>query len=163
MPAGFLFTGNILTGFLSTNLLFWKEFILFGKNWIMLGINWFEKISVHTISFLFLIRFISLQWMTKFLSSAYVVSPGPTCRNSLYLFFFLFFFLSVILYPIFSTSNWLTPWFLVVVLTYHLFRTLNPAIQELGWAMLHSDFLARLSSATLKIFISGVSSRILMP
>ena len=60
-------------------------------------------------------------------------------------------------------SNRLTPWFLVVVLTYPLFRILNPAIQELGWAMPHSDFLAWLSSATLKNFISGVSSRILMP
>ena len=33
---------------------------------------------------------------------------------------------------------------------------------ELGWAVPHSDFLAWLSSATLKNFISGVSSRILM-
>ena len=33
---------------------------------------------------------------------------------------------------------------------------------ELGWAVPHSDFLAWLSSATLKISISGVSSRILM-
>ena len=33
---------------------------------------------------------------------------------------------------------------------------------ELGWAVPHSDFLAWLSSATLKKFISGVSSRISM-
>ena len=33
---------------------------------------------------------------------------------------------------------------------------------ELGWAVPHSDFLAWLSSATLKNFISGVLSRILM-
>ena len=33
---------------------------------------------------------------------------------------------------------------------------------ELGWAVPHSDFLAWLSSATLKNFISGVSRRILM-
>ena len=33
---------------------------------------------------------------------------------------------------------------------------------ELGWAMPHSDFLAWLSSATLKIFILGISSQILM-
>ena len=31
------------------------------------------------------------------------------------------------------------------------------------WIVPHSDRLAWLSSATLKIFISGVSSRILMP
>ena len=34
---------------------------------------------------------------------------------------------------------------------------------ELGWAVSHSDFLAWLSSATLEIFILGVSSQILMP
>ena len=48
-------------------------------------------------------------------------------------------------------------------LTYYLFRTFNPAMQGLSLAMPHSDFLAWLSSATLKIFILGVSSRILMP
>ena len=47
-------------------------------------------------------------------------------------------------------------------LTYHLFRTFNPAMQELSKAMPHSDFLAWLSSTTLKIFISGGSSWILM-
>ena len=43
-----------------------------------------------------------------------------------------------------------------------LFRTLNPAMQELDWAMPHSDFSAWLSSATLTNFISVVSGRILM-
>ena len=56
----------------------------------------------------------------------------------------------------------LTLWFLAVVLANRLFRTLNPAIQEIGWAMPHSDFLAWLSSATLKIIILGVSSQILI-
>ena len=49
-----------------------------------------------------------------FLSSAYVVSPGPTSRK---LFFFLSVFLSFILYPIFGEAlgdlgevNWRRPW-----------------------------------------------------
>ena len=47
-----------------TDLLFWKEFILFWKKQFMSGIKRFkfEKIPVHTISFLFLIRFSSAQY-----------------------------------------------------------------------------------------------------
>ena len=41
-------------------------------------------------------KFLSQVFQVGFLSSAYVVSPGPTSRNSFFLFFF-----SVILYPIF--------------------------------------------------------------
>ena len=55
-----------------------------------------------------------------------------TYMSKFFVSIYLFIFFSVILYPIFFASNWLMPWFLVAVLTYRLFRTLNPAIQELG-------------------------------
>ena len=79
---------------------------------------------------------------------SYVVSIRPTSWNFVFVFFFVSFCIQF--------SRLLIGWFLAVVLTYRLFRILNPAIQELGWTMPHSDFLAWLSSATLKIFISGV-------
>ena len=48
----------------------------------------------------------------------------------------------------------------VLQVRYRLSRTLNPAKQGLSWAMPHSYCLAWLSSATLKIFIWGVSCQI---
>ena len=48
------------------------------------------------------------------------------------------------------------------IMIYRLFRTLNTAIQKLGWTMPHSDFLAWLISAKFQIFTSGVSTQILM-
>ena len=44
---------------------------------------------------------LALSWCTPFLSSAYVVSTGPTSRK---------FFHSFILYPIFQASYWLRPY-----------------------------------------------------
>ena len=42
----------------------------------------------------------------------------------------------------------LRPWFLSVVLEYRSFGTLSQAMQELGWPVPNSDFLAWMSSAT---------------
>ena len=95
-----------------------------------------------------------------FLSSANEVSTGPTCQFlSVCLSVCLFVCLSV--FPVFFsrrligsyTGFW--QWFWQ--------PTYPTRCSELGWAVPHSDFLAWLSSATLKNFISGVSSRILMP
>ena len=69
-----------------------------------------------------------------FLSSAYVVSPGPTSQK----FFFCFSFFH-------SVSNFLGASLVKALASGsgsgipHL-RTLNPAIQEIGWAMPHWDF-----------------------
>ena len=87
----------------------------------------------------------------EFLSSANEVSTGPTCQ-------FLSFCLRV--FPVFFsrrligsyTGFW--QWFWQ--------PTYPSRCSELRWAVPHSDFLARLSSATLKNSISGVSSRISM-
>ena len=87
-----------------------------------------------------------------FLSSANNVSTGPTCQIG------CVFVCLCSVFPVFFCNKFsrllidLMRWFLAVVLAYCLFRTLNPAIQEVGWAMPHSDFLAWLSSATLKNF-----------
>ena len=54
----------------------------------------------------------------------------------------------------FKACNWMIYWFWQ--------PTYPTRCLELGWAVPHSDFLAWMSSATLKNFISGVLSRILM-
>ena len=78
----------------------------------------------------------------SFLSSANEVSTGPTCQIG------CVFVCLCSVFPVFFCNKFsrllidLTLWFLAVVLAYRLFRTLNPAIQEIGWAMPHSDFLA---------------------
>ena len=64
---------------------------------------------------------------------------------------FIHSFFHSFIHSVSKASNWLRTWFLAVVLTYRLFMTLYSAMQELGWAMSHSDFLAWLNSATLKI------------
>ena len=101
----------------------------------------------------------SYKWAFKcsyeFLSSADEVSTGPTCR-------FLSVCLSVCLFvfPVFFSRRaigWYTGFWL-----WFWQPTYPSRCSELGWAVPHSDFLAWLSSATLKNFISGVSSRILM-
>ena len=94
-----------------------------------------------------------------FLSSANKVSTGPTCQ-------FLCVCVSVCLcvclfvFPVFFSRRligWYTcfwQWF---------WQPIYPTrFSELGWAVTHSDFLAWQSIATLKNFISGVSSRILI-
>ena len=95
----------------------------------------------------------------SFLSSAYVVSPGPTSRK-----FFLSVFLSVFLS------------FCIRFLGFQLVKALVsgsgsgiPLNQDIEPSKLRAQlshatlrFLDWLSSATLKIFISGVLSRILM-
>ena len=87
-----------------------------------------------------------------FLSSAYV--PGPTSRKFCFSFFHsVFNFLGASLVKALSSGRGSG---------IPHFRTLSPAMQGLGWAVPHSDFLAWMSNATLKNFISGVSSRILM-
>ena len=92
-----------------------------------------------------------------FLSSANEVSTGPTCQFlSVCLSVCLFVCLSV--FPVFFsrrligsyTGFW--QWFWQ--------PTYPTRCSELGWAVPHSDFLAWLSSATLKNSISGVSSQI---
>ena len=90
-----------------------------------------------------------------FLSRANEVSAGPTCQKVNVCVFVCL----CSVFPVFFCNRHsrllidLTLWFLA----YRLFRTLNPAIQEIGWAMPHSHFLAWLSSATLKIFIYSLS------
>ena len=95
-----------------------------------------------------------------FLSSAYVVSPGPTSRNS----FFLSFFLSVFLFFCFSVFFHSVSNFLGASLVKDLASGI-PLIQDIEPSnsrdrLSHATlrFLDWLSSATLKIFISGVSS-----
>ena len=70
-----------------------------------------------------------------FLSSAYVVSPGPTSRKFFFLFFCFSFFHSV--------SNFLGASLVKALASgsgsgIPHFRTLSPAIPELGWGMPHS-------------------------
>ena len=91
----------------------------------------------------------------KFLSSANEVSTGPTCQKKCVC---LFVCLSVV--PVFFSRRligWYTGFWQLFWHPTYLTRCF-----ELGWAVPRSDFLAWLSSATLKIFISGVSSQILM-
>ena len=83
---------------------------------------------------------------SQFLSSANEVSTGPTCQ-SLYLCFFVSLFVCTVFFSR-HLIGWYTgfwQWF------WH--PTYPTRCFELGWAVPYSDFLAWLSSATLKIFI----------
>ena len=93
-----------------------------------------------------------------FLSSAYIVSPGPTSRKFIYLFFFFH-----------SVSNFLGASFDKALVS-GSGSDISLIIQDIETSnskarLSHATLrvLDWLSSATLKISISGVSSRILMP
>ena len=97
--------------------------------------------------------------LNTFLSSANKVSTGPTCQL-LCVCLSVCVFMCLFVFPVFFsrrligryTGFW--QWF------WH--PTYPTKCLELAWAVRHSDFLAWLSSATLRFFSSAVSSRILM-
>ena len=94
--------------------------------------------------------FVFFSFCPMFLSSINEVSTGPTSQ---FLWFCVYF------RPFFSRC--LIGWY-IGFWQWFWNSTYPTRCFELGWAVPHSDFLNWLSSAALKIFISGVSSRMLM-
>ena len=89
--------------------------------------------------------------------STYVVSPEPTCRHSFFVFFFCH-----------SVSNFLGLRLANALDSgsgseIPLIQDIEPSNSRARLSHATLRFLAWLRSATLKIFISGVSSQILMP